>query len=454
MKHYRRKLIKKSIFKIAAISLMIVFVLCSCSRKGEDSNGDNNAPTGIENKNIRKENTNGGIDASDRKFSSELYDSLLVSYLSTIEECRSCYSENVKCLKSNADKYSFANCTFDEFPEFTDIKVLSFGRNNIGVNEAVDIISKQIEKDGFKDSIDIEKELRDFNSFVPGTGKEYPYDRLSGVDNFDNFENGNSFMVTSMDYHILMQSFGILSYSNGIISRKADSGLPAEADSVGLNSHEIVVEGRPDNLKETIVSLSDGSAKVEDMVSVAKKYFLAGTPYAPNDHVEIDIPYISIFKLKDIQGIGFILRRTYDNIPFAWDGYGNISYSDLKIDPDRKQAYTIEKNNIDAYHGYNDNQLIDEVYSGQNCMLTLSDAFDELKTKMASELSVEFREVELEYVPVIISEPTEDDLFTYEVIYPCWAFKGDDRISGRKINFFVDVLTGDTYYYLGNSLEE
>ena len=63
---------------------------------------------------------------------------------------------------------------------------------------------------------------------------------------------------------------------------------------------------------------------------------------------------------------------------------------------------------------------------------------------MASQLNIQVETVGLSYFPVQFQdfENTEE-----KVIFPCWEVTGVNRLKEESVWLYVDVFTGDIYYY-------
>lgn len=64
--------------------------------------------------------------------------------------------------------------------------------------------------------------------------------------------------------------------------------------------------------------------------------------------------------------------------------------------------------------------------------------------EMASQVTVQVDKAELVYAPVSFDSFKGNDSNT---LFPCWAFYGTNLSKGEKITIYMDVLTGDIYYY-------
>ena len=80
----------------------------------------------------------------------------------------------------------------------------------------------------------------------------------------------------------------------------------------------------------------------------------------------------------------------------------------------------------------------------EDSLIGMAEAADILEDGLASQINAEIDSVELTYLPLSF-QPEENTFET--VIFPCWKFSGTNKIKDEQVELYVDVLTGDIYYY-------
>lgn len=223
----------------------------------------------------------------------------------------------------------------------------------------------------------------------------------------------------------------------------------AALDALGENEGEIVAEGTFDEMAPQSYELLSGKVSVSEAVAMAKKYFEEGTPFSAQKDVGVDIPYVSVFSLGDKYGYAFYLRRTYQNIPFAYTfGGERRTESAEAVFEDNKIAYVVNNETVSAYTGYNEAEPL-SVLIRESDIVSLKDAMELLDSKLATELQVQVENVGLAYCNVSLDDENE-----INVAYPCWSLDGVNRSNDRRIRIYMDVLTGDLYMYTYPKEEE
>lgn len=96
---------------------------------------------------------------------------------------------------------------------------------------------------------------------------------------------------------------------------------------------------------------------------------------------------------------------------------------------------------VSAFRGFSESAPMIELYSDTN-FLSVEDAAQLLSEKLAPGLRMEVEEVALEYSPY-----HAEILYAETLLIPSWRFEGINNTKGEKLVAYVDVLTGDLYYY-------
>ena len=204
-----------------------------------------------------------------------------------------------------------------------------------------------------------------------------------------------------------------------------------------------------EEMEKESYELLSGNLTISNAVEIVKEYFKKGTPYPLVEGLTVDVPYAEVYRLRDKYGYGFLLRRKYKGIPFAWQDYGERSLTSSNVgkelDEDTKRAYVAD-DHVCAFVGQNEGERIEEIEE-QTSVLSLCDAAETLEEKLAPELQISLSEVEFEYCPSKISEEQC-------VVVPVWMFDGLNQTDNRRVRIYVDALTGDITYYTYSFGEE
>lgn len=136
------------------------------------------------------------------------------------------------------------------------------------------------------------------------------------------------------------------------------------------------------------------------------------------------------------------MRRTYQNIPFAYSSSSSIvPKSRYYVVEDDKTAYVVNKDTVAAYTGDNEAQPF-SVQREEKEILGLREAVSFLNDKLARELQMAVDHVELVYCRVALDEKNEK-----YVVYPCWEFDGSVQNNNNRLRVYLDVLTGELHLY-------
>ena len=96
---------------------------------------------------------------------------------------------------------------------------------------------------------------------------------------------------------------------------------------------------------------------------------------------------------------------------------------------------------VSAYQGTTECSPLTEIFT-DNCILGVKDAASLLSEKLAVGLRMDVEEVALVYAPY------DAEIMNSEImLLPAWKFEGKNNTKGEKLVAYVDVLTGDLYYY-------
>lgn len=98
---------------------------------------------------------------------------------------------------------------------------------------------------------------------------------------------------------------------------------------------------------------------------------------------------------------------------------------------------------ITAFCGYNEARKLTELIS-DNSMISFKQMLEFLRSGLASRLNINVERAGLVYFPVKLQGSAEKEEV---IVLPCWEVFGVNEIKNEKIWIYVDVFTGEIYYY-------
>lgn len=354
------------------------------------------------------------------------------------------FEKEVKQLKQIKDeKMNFQQCVFEEMPNIEKVEVIRFAEDDLTSEEGWTIIEKWLTDIGKIKDIDMKTEVRDASGVLPmESDKEYPYDYPNVFDNFETLSSGRGFFLNTSECYVQLGEYGIYSMSDGTLTKYLGSDTLAAIDALGGNQENVIATYSGGEIEKVNIELIDGSYSASDALKLVKHYFEKGTPFSVAEGVSVDIPEIEVFSLNDKQGCTFLLRRRYNNIPFAYCREGNRSYyeSNYIVQEDMKSAYIINQEGVCAFTGYSESEPFEVVGQGEEKILSIKQAVAHLNENLANELKLNVQKAELVYCPILFDSGEKVGIV-------CWMFDGINSLNGQKMRLYVDVLSGDIHYY-------
>ena len=432
---------KKSILELIpvwalALGLLpvLVFTLTGCHGAVQESK-----KTDME----RQEN---GMEQKDEtiEFSIEDYQKKLADNRAGISVCRSQYPNETEVLsETEYPNISFQNCEFRDFPEAEKLEVFVNQLHGISVQESWDTIENWLEDIGKQDVIDMKTDVRVVS---PKLGLDEDGEYFLFYDHMSELDSGEGAFINEKECHIQIAANGIYSMSNGKMTEYlASLGYESRAvgDALGNHSEDVIQTGSLSELGDKKFELISGEVTLAEGAELVKSYFEAGTPFPCAEGVTLDIPEVRVFRLGEVYGYDYILRRVYHSVPFAYFQYGSRNDYDgyCQISEDNLHAYVVDESGTAAACGTNPCEELVTLLS-EDQMIGLEQMAELLSENLAPQLNIQVKSVELVYTPVDIDEAGE-----YKVGLPCWQLIGDTKTSGEAIVIYVDVLTGEIYYY-------
>lgn len=353
-----------------------------------------------------------------------------------ISDCKELYSQEIQQIM---EKYpSFSSCTFYDFPDTEDVSVLVHSDSDFSTQEAWDYIKQWLIDIGKYDRVDMNKDVHIVTSELDWDPTQESPDCYPILSEHMDLRSGSGALLSNHDMHIVLT----YSMNDGKMNEYLGLDDSAENGALGDYSEDIIDSGSLSAMADTSYPLINGTLTIGEGADLVKDYFKTKTILPPYEGVENDTPEVQIFRLGDVYGYAYTMRRLYNNIPFAY------THSDMDVQftgayypyEDIKVAYVVDDTGVSAYYGYDASTILSPVYTDTQ-ILSLSQAVELLSENLASRMNVEFNEAGLEYMTYF----TEED--PTSISFPCWMFYATNNTKGEKLIISVDALTGYVYYY-------
>lgn len=390
------------------------------------------------------EETSAQTDSNDISFSVDAYKEKSADNKMSIEQYAGQYEQEIKdVLEQGEGSLDFSKCEFADFPDTDVLKVMVQEKHGITVQEAETIISDWLESIGKQDVVNMKTDVYYIPDSINETGEPWLFYEYKAE-----LEDGEGTFVDNPECYIQLLQDGIYSASDGKIREYMGYEDSAMYDAFGDHAENVVECGKVSALAEKKYQLMSGEMSIEEGAELVKEYFSQGTPYPCEKGVTVDVPEVSVFRLGDIYGYNYTLRRIYENVPFAYMDTGHYRfYADYLAHADIKHAYVVDDTGVTAFCGYNEAKKLIELFSDDQ-MLGFKQSIEILKGGLASRLNISAERAGLVYFPVQF-QSSEDPEET--IIFPCWEIYGTNNIKDEKIHIYVDVFTGEIYYYTTES---
>ena len=415
---------KRARVYVIFICFCIVMSICACDKKEDDVKT-------IVNQNYNMDTYKDKI--QDQRVEIKTYSE---QYKADIEKVKNCDSSKIK----------FKNCDFKKLPEnISELKVFSAENHGITIEESWNTIEKWLKQIGKYDQIDMKNEVHVISTELEvDESKEYPDCYALFYENKNLLSSGEGAFIDNQLCHIQIAADGIYSMSNGKITEYLGIEGNSALDALGVYTSDVVEEGTYAEMKDKSYMLYGNDLTIEDGAELVKTYFLNGTPFKLDNDISVDIPEVRVFQIGDSYGYDYMVRRTYEGVPFAYREYGESQRPDsYSVTPDIKHAYVIDETGVCAFAGYNESEKLNIMYEDSK-MIDLESACNILKSGLAKHLAAEINTVGIVYLPV---DMAPSKVNSEKIVYPCWEFKGINITKNENIQIYVDVFTGDIYYY-------
>lgn len=405
------------------IIMILVLTVTACGQKAE-------------------ENQNVSVSANDDTmlFSTDAYEKKFLSDRTSIKECADTYEQEInEILAQDTGKLDFSNCDFADFQDVNSLKVMLQEKHGITVEEAEQTLIDWVTSIGKQNVVDMKSDVCYIPDNINETGE-----LVSFYENKEKLENGAGCLIDISECYIELLEDGIYSMSDGKIREYMGYEDDALYDAFGEHAEDTVESGKVSEVAQKEYTLISGNLSVAQGAELVKDYFSAGTPFPCENGVTVDVPEVRIFRLGDVYGYDYTVRRKYENVPFAYMDVGHYRfYEDYSSKADIKHAYVVDDTGITAFCGYNEARKLKELISDDS-MIGFKQMLEILRSGLASRLNINVERAGLVYFPVQLQGSAEKQEV---IILPCWEVYGVNKIKNEKIWIYVDVFTGAIYYY-------
>lgn len=432
----KRKIWKQVVF--CGIALLIACSVFGCSK-------------------VKKQNTDGPKTETDNEVKNEKTDGIaypVEKYLAKISNDRKPVSECAKNYQNEVSKVQnmeyqnldFSNCKFFEFPKINQVELIRGREHGITAKESWNIIKAWLKDIGKYDKVDMKKEVfvvckdlgldKDGNYFTL-------YDRMDELEKKKGVHIGP--FISNNLCHIQLEVDGMYSMSNGKITEYLGEKGRATHDAMGAYAEDVVESGAVSGLEDKTYQMIDKKISVKEAAQMVKEYFENGTPFPCADGVTVEVPEVSVFKIKDVYGYDFMVRRVYNTVPFAYMDHGSYEMDEKKglISSDIKHAYVVDSSGVAAFAGYNEAERL-EILDAEDSMIGFGQAIELIHEKMAPYINMEVNSAGLVYLPMGFQQSVDKE---ERIIFPCWELSGTNQTKGEGIKVYADAITGELYYY-------
>ena len=364
-----------------------------------------------------------------------------------VSECAKNYQVEVKDVQNKDYKnLDFSNCKFCEFPKINQVELLKGCDHGITAKESWDIIKEWLKDIGKYDKVDMKKEVFVVCKELGLDEDGYYftlYDRMDELEKKKGVHIGP--FISNNLCHIQLEVDGMYSMSNGKITEYLGEKGRATHDAMGAYAEDVVESGAVSGLEDKTYQMIDKKMSVKEAAQMVKKYFENGTPFPCADGVTVEVPEVSVFKIKDVYGYDFMVRRVYNTVPFAYMDHGSYEMDEKKglISSDIKHAYVVDSSGVAAFAGYNEAERL-EILDAEDSMIGFGQAIELIHEKMAPYINMEVNSAGLVYLPMGFQQSVDKE---ERIIFPCWELSGTNQTKGEGIKVYADAITGELYYY-------
>ncbi len=291
--------------------------------------------------------------------------------------------------------------------------------------------------DGIRDS-DFEIEL-----FEGNESERYQYSEvLSGESEnkylgmvlYDKMEEDEKYMQFNPEYSLVWMSAGGLKERGNSSVSVIMAATQGQADYV-----RVYYRNSADGSLEDTYNLADGEYSIREGISFVEDYMNNKMPYPVDSSAPKRVDRVYVLSLGNNRfAYYFTLRKSFDGIMFdTWlEGrmYQEGSPESYTV-YDSAGVAVFEKNSVDFFYGYINNQIIQRTDKAIDKIISLKDAFGLVSDHLEGEGNYIIKSTEFSYRSKYVNEEEEK-----ERAYPVWKFEAEKGTN--MIKLYVNAVSG------------
>ncbi len=357
-----------------------------------------------------------------------------------ISEYREDYKlETERIRNADYENLSFSSAEFADFPDGEEVSLLKEEELVVAPQESWDLIGQWLEETGKSDQVDMEKEVRIHTSEAGWQeDREYPYNYPALAEHMD-LKDGRGAFISTRDCHYMVY----YDMADGKMTEYLGKDELAIYEVEKVYTGDIEASGTLEEIGAQSYPLISGELTIQEGADLLTDYFDHGTVTTPADGVTLGVEKVNVFHLGDVYGYEYLTHRIYKGIPVSCQVYGGFQLVGCPYLPaeDSKYVYIVDDTGVSAYRGNSECMPLTELYTDSRIM-GVEDAAQLLSEKLASGLRMDVEKLSMVYAPYDAETDNSD-----RMLLPSWKFEGTNHTKGEKLVAYVDVLTGDLYYY-------
>lgn len=427
---------KQMIFGLAAMAM--VFGLCGCSGESGSLSGSADEEAGT-------------VAYSVTDYRKRIREDRI-----TLSDYEKQYDEEIKAVTGTEyGKLHFETAEFEDFPETDRLVLMTPSVEKISVEDTIAETESWLENIGKVDEVNLstelgidlrgsEGELREGEDSIDLGAYSVPlfYNRM------DELSSGDGAVIMRPDCYMCIDRVGMSQMSDGKACEylRAKGAADSQATDI-LNMENVgdpVVSGSIRELSDVSYPLINGELSIGAGAELVDEYYSdMGTMEHP-DGIRYEAAEVEVYSLEDVFFYRYRVQRNYYNVPIVYAAEGHYQfYSDYSLSGEGTKAYVVDNEGVTAFNGtpYNEGLI---PLAAEDSLIGVAEAADILEEDLAAQINADISSVGLAYLPLVFQ--IEENSFE-TIIFPCWKFSGRNTVKDEQVNLYVDVLTGEIYYY-------
>ena len=366
------------------------------------------------------------------------------------------YTDDIKVVAgADYQKLHFSGTLFEDFPETDRLVLMTPSAEKISVEDTIAETENWLESIGKADEVNLstelgidlwgsEGELREGEDSIDLGAYSVPL----FYNHMDELPSGDGAVIMRPDCYMCIDRIGMSQMSDGKACAylRAKGAADSQATDI-LNMENVgdpVVSGSVRELSDVSYPLISGELSIGAGAELVDEYYSdLGTMEHP-DGIRYEAAEAEVYPLEDVFFYRYRVQRNYYNVPIVYAAEGHYQfYSDYSLSGEGTKAYVVDNEGVTAFNGtpYNEG-LIPLV--AEDSLIGVAEAADILEEDLAAQINADISSVGLAYLPLVFQ--IEENSFE-TIIFPCWKFSGRNTVKDEQVNLYVDVLTGEIYYY-------